>query len=123
MRLKFILYNAKIEVILLLEHSSFINFPHSLWGLVESYSNLTPRGLQYPVSSSEILESFLMPNRREDSQKEYEYMLFVWNGNTANSLIKSIALSNAFELEAGIKEGEEEFLKVINLLYYKKNCI
>ena len=57
-----------------------------------------------------------MPNRREDNQKEYEYMLFVWNGNNANSLIKSIALSNAFELEAGIKEGEEEFLKVIKLL-------
>lgn len=42
-----------------------------MWGIVESYSNLTPRGLICPVQSSEslkdltkdILESFLLPRR------------------------------------------------------------
>lgn len=33
-----------------------------MWGVVESYSNLTPRGLEFPVAASEShLESFLLP--------------------------------------------------------------
>jgi hypothetical protein len=33
-----------------------------MWGVVESYSNLTPRGLEGPVAASEsYLESFLLP--------------------------------------------------------------
>ena len=69
---------------------------------MESYSNLTPRGLESPVASSEdisqltkeMLDSFLMPKRTEtqtikiQNKSEYEYMLFVWNGKSANSIIK-----------------------------------
>lgn len=44
----------------------FISFPFSMWGIVESYNNLTPRGLENPLSTSElnleILDSFLLPN-------------------------------------------------------------
>ena len=29
------------------------NFPHSLWGVVQSVENLTPRGLQSTFSSNE----------------------------------------------------------------------
>lgn len=66
-------------------------------GVVESYPNLTPRGLEAPVASSEsvsnlnkeVLESFLLPkkpNRQDDGK--FEYMIFVWNGKTAGSLMK-----------------------------------
>ena len=75
-----------------------MNFPHSMWGLVESYSNLTPRGLETPISSSEsvgslnkeVLESFLLPKRNKplSDSSRYEYMIFVWNGKTAGPLIK-----------------------------------
>lgn len=68
-----------------------------MWGVVESYSNLTPRGLDSPVASSEslsnlnkeVLESFLLPKRsnKKDDGK-YEYMIFVWNGKTASPLVK-----------------------------------
>lgn len=81
-----------------LDPASFVNFPHSMWGLVESYSNLTPRGLETPVASSEsvgslnkeVLESFLMPKRNKtaSNNSKYEYMLFVWNGKTAGPLTK-----------------------------------
>ena len=55
------------------EESPFLNFPHSLWGLVESYTNLTPRGLTVPVACSDnqseinkhTLDSFLLPKKSE----------------------------------------------------------
>jgi hypothetical protein len=93
-----------------------------MWGVVESYSNLTPRGLEVPVSTSEtlenfnkeILDSFLMPQRTElqNEDSKFEYMIFVWNGKTANPLVKSIALSNAFDLENLINKGKDPFLQV-----------
>ena len=83
-----------------LESSSFVNFPHSMWGLVESYSNLTPRGLEVPAATSEslinvnILESFLMPKKQNKIQDvKFEYMIFVWNGKSSNALIK-VAIIN-----------------------------
>jgi len=54
-----------------------------MWGVVESYSNLTPRGLESPIAASEShLESFLLPQRQQNpgSSNVYEYMIFVWNG-------------------------------------------
>lgn len=92
---------------MVVDPSSFVNFPHSMWGMVESYSNLTPRGLETPISSSqsisslnkEVLESFLVPKRSKKTQDtgKFEYMLFVWNGKTAGPLIKVYVLSLQFE--------------------------
>ena len=66
-----------------------------MWGLVESYSNLTPRGLEVPAVTSEsptnvnILESFLMPKKQSKTEDgKFEYMIFVWNGKNSNALIK-----------------------------------
>jgi len=42
--------------LLILGESNFFTFPHSMWGIVESYSNLTPRGLVSPVTSSENIK-------------------------------------------------------------------
>ena len=65
-----------------------------MWGVVESASNLTPRGLQNIFSSSvdnyfvHSLDSFLLSNRPQDDQTEFNYMLFVWNGKNTNALVK-----------------------------------
>ena len=66
-----------------------------MWGLVESYTNLTPRGLEVPAATSEsltnvnILESFLMPKKQSIAEDgKFEYMIFVWNGRSSNALVK-----------------------------------
>lgn len=82
------------------------NFPHSLWGVVQSAENLTPRGLSNAFSSNDMtgedflknhqLDSFLLSKRRDDQQtaeeqkggdpkskspaSQFKYMIFVWNG-------------------------------------------
>jgi hypothetical protein len=40
-------------------------------------------------------------------------MIFVWNGKTANPLVKASALSNAFELENLLNKGKDSLLLVI----------
>jgi protein-tyrosine phosphatase len=104
------------------ESTSFSNFPHSMWGLVESYSNLTPRGLEVPAATSEsassynkdVLESFLVPKKpTKIDDGKYEYMIFVWNGKNANPLVKSLALSAAFEFESLINRAKDPLLQVL----------
>ena len=56
--------------------NSLANFPHSLWGVVNSVENLTPRGLRNTFSSNEeylqqhSLDSFLLSQRRDENQSE-----------------------------------------------------
>lgn len=78
-----------------------------MWGVVESHSNLTPRGLEVPVASSEsltnlnkeVLESFLLPRRPiKKEEGKFEYMIFVWNGKTANPLIKVSSFLNYLKI-------------------------
>lgn len=40
-------------------------------------------------------------------------MIFVWNGKTANPLIKASALSNAFELENLLNRGKDPLLEIL----------
>jgi len=40
-------------------------------------------------------------------------MIFVWNGKTANPLVKSIALANAFDLESLINKGKDAILQIL----------
>ncbi|EAS01558.2 dual specificity phosphatase domain protein (macronuclear) [Tetrahymena thermophila SB210] len=99
------------------DKNTFVSFPHSMWGIVESYNNLTPRGLEYPLSTSElnleILDSFLLPNyKKEKISVNFEHMIFVWNGKTSNPLIKSLALSSAYDLESLIEKGRENILQI-----------
>jgi hypothetical protein len=42
-------------------------------------------------------------------------MIYVWNGRSADAFIKSLALSNAFELEKLIVKGGENILQVLLL--------
>lgn len=40
-------------------------------------------------------------------------MIFVWNGKTANPLIKAHTLSNAFELENLLNKGRDTLLEIL----------
>ena len=75
-------HNAYIE-------SELATFPHSLWGVVESSENLTPRGLANTFASNDTgpflnhsLDSFLLSRRRDDSEEELKAEK---NNTSANS--------------------------------------
>jgi len=112
------------------------DFMESIWEMIESYSNLTPRGLETPVASSESMstlnrdafESFFLPKRPvKQNESKFEYMIFLWNGKTANSLmkvkifwnadlselLKSMAFSAALDLDTLINKTQEQFLQVL----------
>jgi hypothetical protein len=61
----------------ILAQSDLVSFPHTLWGVVESAENLTPRGLSNTFSSNDSepffnhsLDSFLLSKRRDDLEEE-----------------------------------------------------
>lgn len=78
------------------------SFPNSIWGIVESSSNMTPRGLKYVFSSSsnnsESLESYIL-SKRGFKDSEYKFVLFIWNGKNTSPLVKSTVLMKAFDLD------------------------
>lgn len=79
-------------------------FPTGLWGVIESSSNMTPRGLLYafPASNdSQNLESFLL-SKRDFSDSEFKYMLFIWNGKSSSALLRSYSLMKAFDLDKAL---------------------
>jgi hypothetical protein len=80
-----------------------------LWLLLSNLYNFILK-----KNSKEIFESFLLPQRSEPNvSSEFEYMIFVWNGRTANPLVKASALSNAFELENLLNKGREHLLEIL----------
>ena len=102
-----------------------VNFPHTLWGVVQSAENLTPRGLTNTFSSNEpnncsnhSLDSFLLSKRRgdstrqQDSNSEFKYMVFVWNGKQANAMVKASAMTKGYELDDLIVKAKDSVLKV-----------
>ena len=83
-------------------------FPTGLWGIIESSSNMTPRGLLYafPVTNdSQNLESFLL-SKRDYDDSEFKYMLFIWNGKSSSALLRSHSLMKAFDLDKALSEPE-----------------
>ena len=88
-------------------------FPTGLWGIIESSSNMTPRGLLYafPNNNSQNLESFLL-SKRELEDSEFKYMLFIWNGKKASAYLRSIALMKAFDLDKSLSSPN-----LVELLY------
>lgn len=104
------------------EKVDVVSFPHSLWGLVESADNLTPRGLANSLnsdsdaSSVNSLDSFLLSkreNKEYNTNREYKYMLFVWNGKEANALLKASALSRGFELDSLLNKAGDALLSFL----------
>ena len=73
-------------------------FPTGLWGIIESSSNMTPRGLLFAFpenQKSQNLESFLL-SKRELNDSEFKYMIFIWNGKKSTAFLRSISLMKAF---------------------------
>ena len=79
-------------------------FPTGFWGIIESSSNMTPRGLLFAFPSqqnSQNLESFLL-SKRELNDSEFKYMLFIWNGKKSTAFLRSISLMKAFDLDKAL---------------------
>ena len=109
---RFLLDSQNVYIILLIFKKDKENlienspFPTGLWGIIESSSNMTPRGLLYafPNNNSQNLESFLL-SKRELEDSEFKYMLFIWNGKKASAYLRSIALMKAFDLDKALSNS------------------
>ena len=124
---RFLLDSQNVYIILLIFKKDKENlvenspFPTGLWGIIESSSNMTPRGLLYafPNNNSQNLESFLL-SKRELEDSEFKYMLFIWNGKKASAYLRSIALMKAFDLDKALSNSNlVQFL--YNGFYIRKN--
>jgi hypothetical protein len=107
---KFLLSSLEVYIILLVykeEIADISPFPSNLWGIVESSSNMTPRGLKHAFSTSndqsQNLESYLL-SKRNFVDSEYKYFLFIWNGKNSSAMLKSEALMRAFELDKKLSD-------------------
>ena len=79
-------------------------FPTGFWSIIESSSNMTPRGLLFAFpekQASQNLESFLL-SKRELNDSEFKFMLFIWNGKKSTAFLRSISLMKAFELDKSL---------------------
>jgi hypothetical protein len=83
-----------------------------MWAMLETLSNLTPRGLEniFTSDDSGVLDTVLL-SKREPSDNEVHYMLFVWNGRSAGALLKAFALTKGFELDKALVKGRSLMLQ------------
>ena len=120
----FLLNSNEVYIILLVfkkEKEHIIEqspFPTGLWGIIESSSNMTPRGLLYAFpatnNDSQNLESFLL-SKRDFSDSEFKYMLFIWNGKSSSALLRSYTLMKAFDLDKALSS------QLVPFIYYGYN--
>ena len=127
---RFLLDSHNVYIILLIFKKDKENlvenspFPTGLWGIIESSSNMTPRGLLYAFpnnNNSQNLESFLL-SKRELEDSEFKYMLFIWNGKKASAYLRSIALMKAFDLDKSLSSPNLVQL-LYNGFYINKNKV
>ena len=107
----FLLDSQNVYVLLLIFKKDSENevenspFPTGLWGIIESLSNMTPRGLLFAFpathNNSQNLESFLL-SKRELYDSEFKYMLFIWNGKKSTAFLRSVSLMKAFDLDKAL---------------------
>lgn len=92
--------------------SKFIEYPHTMWAMLETLSNLTPRGLEniFTSDDSAVLDTVLL-SKREMQENEMHYMLFVWNGRSAGALLKAFTLTKGFELDKMLVKGKSLMLQ------------
>jgi hypothetical protein len=117
-----LIYKSEAE-----ERCELVNFPHSLCGVVESVFNLTPRGLlntfsstnesvnEPPINSERIVESLesLLISKREEKNTKYKHMLFLWNGKKSNGLVKALAMTKGYELDALLHSVKDPLLHIL----------
>ena len=90
-------------------------FPTGLWGIIESSSNMTPRGLLFAFPTThncQNLESFLL-SKREFNDSEFKYMLFIWNGKKSTAFLRSVSLMKAFDLDKALMNTT-----LVHCIYY-----
>ena len=101
-------------------------FPTGLWGIIESLSNMTPRGLLFAFpdthNSSQNLESFLL-SKRELNDSEFKYMLFIWNGKKSTAFLRSVSLMKAFDLDKALMSTQLVHFIYEGFFFNEKNNI
>lgn len=92
--------------------SKFVEYPHTMWAMLETLSNLTPRGLEniFTSDDSGVLDTVLL-SKRGSADNEVHYMLFVWNGRSAGALLKAFTLTKGFELDKSLVKGKSVMLQ------------
>lgn len=73
--------------------------------------NLTPRGLETPIYSSEINSC---QSKLDESKDLFEYSLYVWSGVEIDNIHKALTISKALRLENKLSKNKENLLEVQN---------
>ena len=128
----FLLDSQNVYVLLLIFKKDSENevenspFPTGLWGIIESLSNMTPRGLLFAFpdthNNSQNLESFLL-SKRELNDSEFKYMLFIWNGKKSTAFLRSVSLMKAFDLDKALMSTQLVHFIYEGFFFNEKNNI
>ena len=101
-------------------------FPTGLWGIIESLSNMTPRGLLFAFpdthNNSQNLESFLL-SKVELNDSEFKFMLFIWNGKKSTAFLRSVSLMKAFDLDKALMSKQLVHFIYEGFYFNEKNNI
>lgn len=77
-------------------------FPKDLWPIVNSTSNLTPRGQK----------SFFSGSSASPTQ-EFSHKIHIWNGHECGSLARALALTKGNELELFLSKAQDSILNAL----------
>ena len=71
----------------------------SIESIIDSLANITPRGVNTPISSSspsKMLDYICLPKSYEKQNDQLSYAIYSINGKKCMPLIRSICLARAF---------------------------
>ena len=80
--------------------------PSALWPVLNSAQNLTPRGKQSSLSQS-------APQDATTASAEFDYKLFLWNGNDCGAIARAFALSRGNELDHLLAKAKDNVLRAL----------
>ena len=118
---------TKFKLIIVLGECDFKNLPANIWKVVQSVDQLTPDSLSGVHSSNESSEFVSFNNSVEQfmrggeiggdaagqSNQQFKYMIFVWDGTESSSLVKASTIAKAIELEGLLQKARDSVLKVL----------
>jgi len=96
------------------DSAPFPGLPLTCLPMMDSLGSLTPRGLE-TVFCSDTQEGLVSDGvgPRERRTEGPHYLMFLWNGKQASPIVKAMALTKGYELDAFLGRGKENVLKVL----------
>ena len=98
------------------DNAPFPGFPQTFLPTLDSLGNLTPRGLETVFCSDTqegLVSDGVLGVVRGQRSEGAHYLMFLWNGKQASPIVKAMALTKGFELDAFMGRGKENVLKVL----------